>query len=116
MATLLRELALEVEFLRALETGIEQACALEALRRSGIAVEPRRLPLVLVPVKTEPLEIRLDRRDEFFPRALAIGVVEPQQKPPAALAREQPIDQRRASVAEMQPAGRTGGETDFCGH
>src|SRR5258708_38981510 len=51
LAALLRELALEVELLRALEAGIEQARPLQALRRLGIAVEPRGRPLVLVPVE-----------------------------------------------------------------
>src|SRR5258708_40201273 len=65
MAALLRELALEVELVRALETGIEQTRGFEALRRRGIAIEPRRLPLGFVPVEAEPLEIRLDRPAEY---------------------------------------------------
>ena len=115
MTALLRQLSLEIELFCVLETGIEQARGFEALRRRGIAIEPRRLPLVLVPVEAKPLEIRLDRLGEFRPRALAIGVVEAQQEPPAGLAREEPIDQRGAGIAEMQPPGRAGRETDL-GH
>jgi hypothetical protein len=115
MAALLRELALEIELLRALEAGIKQARGLEALRRRRIAREPRRLCLELVPIEAKPLEIRLDPRREVVPRALAVGVVEPQQEPPAALAREEPVHQRRARIPEMQPPGGTGREADF-GH
>src|SRR5215471_8022527 len=51
LPALLRESALEVEFLCALEAGIEQARGLQALRGRRIAVEPRRLSLELVPVE-----------------------------------------------------------------
>jgi len=39
-----------------------------------------------------------------------IGIVDPQQKPPAMLLRQQPVQQRRADIADMQDARGRGGE------
>src|SRR5512135_2431474 len=100
LAALLRELALQVQLLRRLEAGIEPARRLQALGGGGVAVEAVGLTREVVPVEAEPAQIRLDRVGKFRPRALAVGVVETQQEVSAALAREEPVDEGRARIAE----------------
>src|SRR3546814_19692061 len=76
----------------------------------------RRLPLLAIDIETEPREISANRIDIFFLRPLAVGVVAPQQDPPAMLPRPQPIVERGANIAEMPAAGRRGGEGCNDGH
>src|SRR3546814_13713780 len=52
----------------------------------------------------------------LLPRPLAVGVVDPQQETPAMPACPQPVVERGADVADMQIAGRRGGETGREGH
>src|SRR3546814_17786975 len=70
----------------------------------------RRLPLLAIDIETEPREISANRIDIFFLRPLKVGVVDPQQEPPAMLPRPQPIVERGANIADMQGAGRRGSE------
>ena len=59
------------------------------------------------PQPFEPVEDRVDRR---LGRAGAIGVLDPQQIFAAVMAREQPVEERRARAADMQEPGRRGRE------
>ncbi len=54
--------------------------------------------------------------DELVARALAIGIVDPQQEMTAVPAREQPVDQRRADVADVLQPGRARREADLDRH
>ena len=45
-------------------------------------------------------------------RALAVGVLDAQDERAAVVARQQPVEQRRARVADVQVAGRARGEAD----
>ena len=50
-------------------------------------------------------------------RALAVGVLDPQQHLAAAAARVEPVEQRGAGAADVEEAGRGGGEAgDDLGH
>ncbi len=69
-----------------------------------------------VPVDAQPAEAVQDRRERRLDVPLLIGVVDPQQELPAVLPGEQPVEQRRAHAADVQVAGRTGGETGANGH
>ena len=60
-----------------------------------------------MPSQVEPVEDRVDRR---LGRALAVGVLDPQQHLAAASARVEPVEQRGAGAADMEEAGRRGGE------
>ena len=70
-----------------------------------------------VPVQAEPAEAvedRLQRRLGHVP--LLVGVVDAEDELPAVLAGEQPVEQGRADAADVQVAGRAGGEAgaDHC--
>jgi hypothetical protein len=78
--------------------------------RRLVAVEPRRLAQLPIPVEPEPAEILLDRGGELLGRARGVGVVEAEDQRAAAFAREEPVDERRAGVAEMEAPRRARGE------
>src|SRR5262249_25045173 len=64
-----------------------------------------RLP---VPRDAEPGEPLEDRVDCGLGRALAVGVLDPQQHLAATAARVEPVEQRRARSADVEEAGRGG--------
>src|SRR5690606_34911048 len=84
----------------------------------GILVqrEPRRLPLLAIRLEPQPRQIVADRLDEPFLAARRVGIVDPQQEAPTVLLRQQPVVQRGADVADVQPPGGRGGEADDDGH
>jgi len=69
-----------------------------------------------VPIDAEPGEPVEDGVDRSLRRALAVGVLDPQQHFPAAAAGVKPVEQRRARPADMQEPGRRGGETENDAH
>ncbi len=77
----------------------------------GLAVPVQAVPVQAVPVQAEPGEAVDDGVDGLLRRALAVGVLDAQQELPAAVARQQPVEQRGAGPTDMQEAGRRGGET-----
>ena len=72
--------------------------------------------MLLVGSEAEPGEIGADRLGMLLAAALAVGIVEPQDEAAAMLPRPQPVVQRRADIADMEPAGRRRGEAgdDLC--
>ena len=109
-----RELALAaaVELVGGLVAGIEPADVAQAVGGGVIEREPLRLPDDEVGHDAEPGEVLRDRIGEFGLRARQVGVVVAQQEAPAMAAREQPVEQRRPGVADMQVAGRRRREAD----
>ena len=66
----------------------------------------------LVPVQAQPAEI-LDRRPLGFPcRPREISVLDPEDERAACAARHQPIEERRAGIADVKLAGGTGRESE----
>src|SRR5262245_2957752 len=65
-----------------------------------------------VPVEPEPPELPLDGSFRLLRRTLGVGVLDAQDERPARPAREEPVEQRRPRVADVQVAGWTGGETN----
>ena len=59
-------------------------------------------------VEPEPVQAVEDRVDRRLGRALAVGVLDPQQHLAAAAARVEPVEQRGAGAADMEEAGRGG--------
>src|SRR3546814_1653558 len=96
-------------------TGIDAPRRLQPFELGFIEREPLRLPRRAVDIEPQPREIGADGRDMLLPRPLAVGVVDPQQETPAMLACPQPVVERGADVADMQIAGRRGGETGQIG-
>ena len=111
-----QHLAPQLQLFRRLVAGIDPARLLQPLELALIDVEPLRLTDHGVRLEAEPAEVLDDRLDIFLPAALQVGVVDPQQEPPAILQREQRIVQRGADIADMEPAGRRRGETGDDGH
>ena len=73
---------------------------------------------VAVPIEPEPFQPVQNGVDRGLGRALAVGVLDPQQHLAAAPARIKPVEQRRAGASDMEKAGRRGGKTgdDGIGH
>ena len=80
----------------------------------GLPVRPARTADVgpLVPVEAEPAQIAQDRRLGLARRALDVGVLDAQDERAARAARQQPVEQRRARVADVELAGGAGCEAD----
>ena len=76
----------------------------QCLERFAIEGEALRLALLAVGRKTQPGQIFPDRGDIFFFGALGIGVVDAQHERAARLARQHPVVQRGADIADMQAA------------
>ncbi len=90
------------------EAGIDEALRLQPIERLGIERQPLRLVEHLaVPFEAEPEQVLEDAVDIFGPDAAGIDVLDPKQEGPVPLAREIVREQRRISVAEMQPSGGT---------
>jgi hypothetical protein len=66
----------------------------------------------LVVVELQPAQGIEDLLDVLGCRALAIGVLDAQDERPARVARGQPVVEGRARAADVQRAGRRGGEAD----
>ena len=88
--------------------GLARAAALGdlAMARGAGELEDR----LAVPVEPEPAQPVEDGVDRRLGRALAVGVLDPQQHRAAGAARIQPVEQRRAGAADMQEAGGRGGK------
>ena len=71
---------------------------------------------VAVPLQAEPRQAVEDRGDRGLGGAGAVGVLDAQQELAAVVAREQPVEERGARAADMQEAGRRGGEAGDDGH
>ena len=61
---------------------------------------------VAVPIELEPLQAIEDRRDRRLGRALAVGVLDPQQHLAPALFGVEPVEQRGAGASDVEEAGR----------
>ena len=72
-------------------------------------------PRGLLPGNTEPAEVLVDRGLVFGATADGVDVLDPQQQPPAALARHFVVEQRRIRVSEVKMAVRARGKTQDAG-
>ena len=84
-----------------------------AAARTGGTGPPRAADVrPLVPVEAEPAQILEDALLGLLGRALGVGVLDAEDERAVVAAREQPVEERRARVADVQLAGRAGGEAD----
>ena len=82
-----------------------------------VAVEPARLVIrTLVVIEPEPGHAVEDHADGFIRRALAIGVLDPQDELAAQAARVQPAEKRGTHAADVQQTGRARGESGTHAH
>ncbi len=116
-----RVLALGVE-LRGRTEAVVRGSRAEQLRGVRlIEMQPLRLPVrtvraadvgPFVPVEPEPAQVAHDRGLRLARRSLDVGVLDAQDEGAAGAAREQPVEQRRAGVADVQLPGGAGSEAD----
>src|SRR4029079_17233763 len=69
-----------------------------------------------VPVEAEPAEGRLDLVDRLRDLPRGVGVLDPEPELPALVARVEPVEERRADVADVEEPGRAGSHADADGH
>jgi hypothetical protein len=98
-------LALAVELVLGLVAGVEPPAALQLLGKRRIALQARRLALLQRPRKPEPPHILANAFGEGFRRPLDVGVIEAQHESTALRFREQPVEERRPHVADVQTTG-----------
>ena len=91
------------------------------LRARPIFVEPLRRAIrpdgpadfgPFVPVESEPSQVFENRRVRFGGRTVGVRIFDAQNERAVVTAREQPVEQRRADVADVQMPGRARGEAD----
>ncbi len=105
-------LAPPLEFLPRLVRRIQPAQRFEFLGRFVISRHALRLPMHAIGRDSEPVEILFDRFGVFGFRAVEIGVVEAQDERPSMPAGVEPVEQRRAGVANVDAPGRRRREAD----
>ena len=94
------------------KTGIDEAARSQIVERGGIGAEPARLAYgVAVPIEAEPFEVGERCRDIIFARTAAVDIVDADAEKPARAARGNVRKHRAIGVAEVELAGRAGGET-----
>ena len=86
------------------------AIALGPLRLEVGAERPADLG-PFVPVDPDPAEAVEDLPDGILDVPLLVGVVDPQDELAAVMAGQQPVEQGRPHPADVQKAGRAGGES-----
>ena len=112
--------AVGVELLRRTETVVRVAAGQQLVGVGRIEVQPLRLPIrpvrpldvrPFVPVEPEPAQVVEDAGLRLTRRALDVGVLDPQDERAVLAVREQPVEERRARVADVQLTGWRWGET-----
>ena len=104
-------LALRGELLLRHVAAIGVAALEQLVRHFGVPRPELRLVIfVAVPIEAEPAHPVEDRVDRLRRRARLVGIFDAQQELAAVVAGEEPVEQRRARAADVQEAGRRGGE------
>ena len=99
--------AADLDLERRAVAGVGATGGLELRERRGVVGAARRLhDDVAVPVETEPAQVVEDPGGELGAAAGGVRVLDAQQETPGATARQQPVEERGARVAEVQFAGR----------
>jgi hypothetical protein len=73
---------------------------------------------VAVPIELQPLQAIENGGNGGFSRALAVGVLDPEQHLAAGLPGVEPVEQRGSGASDVEEAGRRGGKArdDGIGH
>jgi hypothetical protein len=89
----------------------------QAARDGGTVLQPVELEGDLaVPVEPEPAKRILDLLGRLLHLAVRVGVLDPQPKFPALVPGEQPVEERRPDVPDVEEAGRARSHADTNGH
>jgi hypothetical protein len=106
------ELAFGAQFLLTFETGVEQSGLFEAVGGGFVIGEVRGLGEGRVPIKARPAQVLLNAGGVFGAAAGGVGVVQAEQEVAVIGAGEEVVGKCCAQVADVQQAGRAGGEAD----
>ena len=87
--------------------GLKQAVRDLGMARGAFGLEHR----LLVVIETQPIEPVEDGIDRFRRGPGLVGILDPQQRLAAVMAREQPVEQRGARAADMKETRGRGRET-----
>src|SRR5688572_28303040 len=91
------------------------------MRVIGVNVETLRLTIgpdiparlyALIPLQSHPPQVVGDRQFGFAGGPLHVSVFDPQDEGAAVMPRQQPVEQRRTRVADVQVTGRRWGESN----
>ena len=102
--------ALQLQLLSGFIAGIGPALCREAGQCVFIAVEAVRLLDLHVRRQAQPGEIVPDGLGRFRGGARQVGIIQPQHKAATRRTGEQPVDQRSADIAGVEPASGRGSE------
>ena len=101
-----QDLPLEIKLFGGFVAGINLTSRAQFFKARFVKREPIGLADRPIWIESKPGEISPDRLSELCRRSFEIGIVQPQQEAPAILPRPQPVVERRADIADVQPAGR----------
>ena len=105
LATTHLDLAFHVQLFGGLVTGVKPPFGLQLFHHAVVTREAFALAEGLVPLKAQPLEVRLDGFLILKRGALAVGIVDTKHKGAALLPRKKPVHKSSADVTHMQFAG-----------
>ena len=91
---------------------LDQALGLLAAALHAVELERD----LAVPVHAEPAERLLDLLGRLGDLPARVRVLDPQPELAAFVAREEPVEERRVDVPDVEEAGRARGEADDWGH
>ena len=113
--------AIGFELLRRAEAVVGVPAGEQLVRVRGVEVQPLGLAVraagaadvgPLVPVEAEPAQVLEDALLGLLGRSLGVGVLDAEDEGAVVAAREQPVEERGARVADVQLAGGAGRESD----
>ena len=111
-----QDLAAKVELLWRFVAGIDSSSRLQTPELAFVELEPVRLSHYAVRLQAEPVEVVANRRVELRRRALAVGVIDPEDELALVPPREQEVVDRGADVADVKPACGRGSEAGDDSH
>jgi hypothetical protein len=113
-------LACLIEFLLRAEATEYKVVSKQPIGALAIEFIPVRLSIwavrtayidAFVPFETEPAQVIEELLFVFRPAALGVGILDAQNKRPAMMAGDKPIEKRRARITHVQESGGTGRES-----
>ena len=112
-----RGLAHGGQFFRRTVAAIGPAFGQQAMRRLDVALgAPGLVEDLAIMIEFQPVQSLQDGVDGLLGGAFAVGVLDPEMELTAVVPGVEPIEQGGAGAADMQEAGRRGGETGDGGH
>jgi hypothetical protein len=97
-------LAAAIQFIRGLIRRIQPPTRFQLLGSGLMRIGALHLPREEIMGEAEPCKVLDDRRFVFRLRTLGVGIIDAQKEFSTGLVREQPVDDSRPRIADMQQA------------